>query len=131
MTIPLWCLLGGVLLPYVWAGASVPFRNKLPGGLDLVQPRLQANDLTDGGAGAWGAQMNAWEALAVFMAATLMAFMQGVDPSGSWATASIVWLAARFLHGVFYVMGQATLRVVCFMAGSVMSAWIVYLAITA
>ena len=47
MTIPLWCLLGGVVLPYVWAGASVPFRNKQLGGLDIAQPRLQAAGLTD------------------------------------------------------------------------------------
>ena len=131
MTIPLWCLLGGVVLPYIWAGVSVPFRNQQLGGLDLAQPRLQAAGLTAGGAGAWGAQMNQWEALSVFMAATLAAFMQGVDPHGSWATASIVWLVARALHGVFYVINQAVLRVACFVAGMAMSIWIFIMAITA
>ena len=66
MTIPLWCLIGGIVLPYLWAGVSVPFRNKELGSLDLVQPRLQALSLTGGGAGAWGAQMNQWEAVTVF-----------------------------------------------------------------
>lgn len=131
MTIPLWCLLGGIILPYIWAGASVPFRNKQLGGLDLNQPRLQAASLVEGGAGAWGAQMNQWEAVSVFMAANLAAFVQGVDPAGSWATASIVWLVARVLHGTFYVLDKAPLRVASFVAGLAMSIWIFVMAATA
>ena len=131
MSMPLWCLFGGVILPYIWAGASIPFRSKQLGTVDLEQPRLQAAELTAGGAGAWGAQMNQWEALAVFMAVTLMAHIQGVDPAGSWATASMIWLAARVLHGVFYIMGNAPLRVVSFVTGIVMSVWIAVMAITA
>ncbi|MEM7077696.1 MAG: MAPEG family protein [Pseudomonadota bacterium] len=131
MTIPLWCLLLGVLLPYVWAGASVPFRNRQLGGLDLGQPRQQAGNLIEGGAGAWGAQMNGWEALSVYMAATLVAYVQGLDPAGSWATASIIWAAARVLHGVFYIMGQATLRVAAFVIGMLMCIWIFVMAATA
>lgn len=131
MTIPLWCLLIGVILPYLWAGASVPFRNKQLGGLDLGQPRVQAGALTEGGAGAWGAQMNGWEALSVFMAATVTAYIQGVDPSGSWATASIVWVVARVLHGAFYIAGQAALRVAAFVTAMVMCIWIFVMAITA
>ncbi len=130
MIIPMWCLMGGVVLPYIWAGASVPFRNSQLGGLDLAQPRLQAASLTEGGAGAWGAQMNQWEALSVFMAANVAAFIQGVDPTGGWATASIVWLVARVLHGVFYVMGQAALRVAAFVASLAMSVWIFGLAVS-
>jgi len=125
MSIPLWCLVGGMVLPYVWAGLSVPFRNSQLGGLDLDQPRLQALQLVDRGAGAWGAQMNQWEALSIFSAATLIAFMQGLDPAGSWATASLVWLAARILHGAFYIMGNANLRVMAFVTGLAMSVWIV------
>lgn len=128
MTIPLWCLLGGVILPYVWAGVSIPFRAKQLGKVDLVQPRVQAGELADGGAGAWGAQMNQWEALTVFMAANLAAYMQGVDQAGYWATASMIWLAARALHGVFYVLGNALLRVACFVIGLAMSIWIFILA---
>ena len=131
MTIPLWCLLGGVVLPYVWAGASLPFRNKQLGEIDLQQPRLQAAELTEGGAGAWGAQMNAWEALSVFMAANLVAYIAGVDATGSWATASMVWLGARTLHGVFYISGTAPLRVLCFATGFAMSIWIAVMAIIA
>ena len=131
MTIPLWCLLGGVVLPYVWAGVSVPFRNRELGGLDLEQPRLQAMALTGAGAGAWGAQMNQWEAVSVFSAATLAAYMQGVDAAGNWAIASIIWLVARTLHGAFYVAGIAVLRVASFVASTAMSVWIFIMAILA
>ena len=131
MTIPLWCLFIGAVLPYVWAAVSVPFRSKQLGEVDLRQPRLQAADLTEGGAGAWGAQMNQWENLSVFMAATLAAFMQGVDPAGSWATASIIWVVARTAHGIFYVAGIPVLRVAGFVTGIAMSIWIFVMAITA
>jgi uncharacterized MAPEG superfamily protein len=131
MTIPLWCLLIGVVLPYVWAGVSVPFRSKQLGTVDLQQPRLQAAGLTDGGAGAWGAQMNQWEAVGVFTAATLAAFMTNVDPAGSWATASMIWVGSRALHGVFYVLGIAPLRVLCFVTSLAMSGWIFVMAIGA
>lgn len=128
MTIPLWCLLCGALLPLVWAFASLPLRVKQLGKADLQQPRLQAAQLTAAGAGVWGAQMNAWEALSLYMAATLAAFMQGVDPAGQWATASLIWLAARVLHGVAYTMEIAALRVACFAVGTAMAVWIFVMA---
>jgi uncharacterized MAPEG superfamily protein len=131
MDIVLWCLFVGVVLPYVWAFASVPFRSRQLGVVDLAQPRLQAQQLTEGGAGAWGAQLNAWEALAVFMAATLAAYMQGLDPTGSWATASLIWVAARISHGVFYILNVPVLRVLSFGLGLGMSLWIFVMALQA
>ncbi len=130
MTIPLWCLVAGIFLPYLWAGVSVPFRTKQLGTVDLEQPRLQAAELTGGGAGAWGAQMNQWEAIAVFTVVTMLAYIAGVEPAGSWATASMIWLAARVLHGIFYVFGKARWRGVSFLASLGMSIWIVVLAAT-
>ncbi len=130
MTTQLWCLLAGVILPYVWAGLSVPFRTKQFVGPDLKEPRVQAELLTEGGARVWGAQANAWEALAVFGVANLMATMAGVDPVGNWSMAAIVWVAVRFTHGVFYVMDVAPLRILSFALGSGMSGWIVTMAIT-
>lgn len=131
MTVQLWCLAVGMVLPYIWAGASIPFRNAQFGGPDLNYPRVQGDALTERGAGAWGAQGNAWEALMVFASANLAAFMAGVDPAGSWATAAIVWAVARALHGVFYIMNIAPLRVLCFVVGIAMSIWIFYMAISA
>ena len=92
MTIPMWCMLAGLLLPYIWAGASVPFRFKQFGAADLAKPRVQGDQLTEGGHGAWGAQFNAWEALAVFTVANMIAYMGGVDPEGNWALAAMIWV---------------------------------------
>lgn len=128
MTLPLWCLLGGVLLPYIWAGVSVPFRAREFGDVDLKQPRVQGDQLTGQGARVWGAQFNAWEALAVFAVANLIAITLGADPAGSWSTAAVVWLVARILHGVFYVIDIAPLRIFSFVTGVAMSLWIVWIA---
>ena len=121
MTTILVCWLIGVLLPYIWAGASVPFRNKQFGSLDLSYPRLQAEQMTEGGAGAWGAQGNAWEALIVFSVANSVALTTGVDPAGIWSTFAVVWVIARVLHGLFYVTNKAPLRVACFLVGLICS----------
>ena len=129
MTIPMWCMLAGVILPYIWAFASVPFRFKQFGDADLAQPRVQGDQLTDGGHGAWGAQFNAWEALAVFTVANLIAFMGGVDPEGNWFLAALLWVVLRFFHGVFYIANIPPLRVLCFAGGMGMSLWIVFMAL--
>ena len=131
MTIPMWCLLVGMILPYIWAFASVPFRVRQLGAVDLAYPRAQAEQLVDAGSAVVGSQGNAWEALIVFAVANLMAFMAGVSPEGSWSIAALVWLVARVFHGVFYVGNIPTLRVICFVTGMAMSLWIVFMAATA
>ena len=130
MTVQLWCLAAGVFLPYFWAGMSIPFRNAQFGGADLNYPRAQGDQLTNRGAGAWGAQANAWEALTVFMAANLAAFLAGVDPAGAWATAAMIWVPLRLLHGIFYILNLPVLRVACFVGGLAMSLWIFYEALS-
>lgn len=131
MTIQLWCLLIGVVLPYIWAGASLPFRSKQFGKPDLREPRVQGDKLEGGGARAVGAQMNAWEALAVFSVANLSAFMAGVDPSGNWSLAAMIWVVARILHGGFYIGDIAPARVLSFVTGLAMSLWIIAMALNA
>ena len=65
MTLPFWCLLVGVLLPYVWAFSRYPYLQEV-GGPDPKQPRAQAAKLTGKGARTVAAQENAWEALTIF-----------------------------------------------------------------
>ena len=129
MTTQLWCMLLGVILPYIWAFSSVPFRFKQFGAADLNEPRVQGDSLESGGARAIGAQMNAWEALAVFGFANVAAYMAGVSPDGDWSMAAMIWVAARVSHGVFYIGGIAPLRVLSFVAGLGMSLWIFVMAI--
>jgi uncharacterized MAPEG superfamily protein len=130
MTTPLWCLFAGILLPYIWAASSLPFRLKQFGTFDFAKPREQADKLVDAGHGALGAQLNAWEALSVFAAANLIAFMAGVDPAGNWSLAAIIWLVSRVFHGVFYITNLPPLRTICFAGGLFSSLYIIILAIT-
>lgn len=131
MTTQLFCLFAGMLLPYVWAFSSLPFRSRQFGQPDLAEPRVQAEQLTGGGARAVGAQGNAWEALAIFLVANFSAYAVQVDPEGHWAIAAIVWTAARVGHGIFYIMGIAPLRVLSFLISTGMSFWIMVMALQA
>jgi uncharacterized MAPEG superfamily protein len=116
MTTPFWCLLIGIFLPYVLSGTAVYFKAKQFGSVDNNQPRVQAAALTGTGARAYAAQQNAWEALPVFASSVFVAHLVGAD-AGSSATASVVWVAARILHGIFYVADLAPLRSLSFAIG--------------
>ena len=128
MTIPLWSLLIGAVLPYIWHFASIPYKAKQFGSLDINAPRIQGENLEDVGARVWGAQMNAWEALTVFGVANLAALMAGLDPEGNWSMAAMIWVAARVLHGGFYIAGIAMLRMACFTVAYGVSLWIMVMA---
>lgn len=131
MNIPLTCLLIAMVLPYVWAFASLPFRSRAFGKPDINEPRVQAERLTGAGARSIGAQANAWEALIVFAVANFAAFFAAVDPAGQWSMAAIIWVGARVGHGLFYIMGLAPLRVLAFAIGTGMSFWIMVMALSA
>ena len=130
MTIQVVCLLMGVLLPYLWVGVTAPFRRREFGSLGLDAPREQAVGLSGAGARARDAQHNAWEALIVFAAANGAALAAGVEPSGDWALAAPLWVAARLMHGLFYVAGMTPMRGLSFAIGLAMSLWIFGLALT-
>ena len=129
MTTQIVCLLIGALLPYLWVGVAARYRKRQFGDIGFNEPRAQARQLSGAGARAWGAQMNAWEALLVFAAANGAALAAGVEPTGDWALAAPLWVAARVLHGAFYVAGQAGLRLLAFLTGLAMSLWIFWLAL--
>ncbi|MBQ74934.1 MAG: hypothetical protein CMQ20_07905 [Gammaproteobacteria bacterium] len=129
MTVQLWCLLIGAMLPYVWHFVSVPFKNKQFGEVDIGEPRAQGMGLVDTGARVWAAQLNAWEALGLFSVANLAAFMAGVDPEGYWSLAAIIWVVARVCHGGFYIAGFGLVRVLCFAVGLGMCLWIFSMAL--
>ncbi|MEM7220929.1 MAG: MAPEG family protein [Pseudomonadota bacterium] len=131
MTTILICLLIGVLLPYVVAGLTAPYRSRQFGKIELNTPRAQESELTDAGHRASASQSNAWEALTAFGAANLMAHLAGVDPAAGWSTAAMIWAAARIVHPIAYIADVAALRVLAFAVGMFMNFWIVYLAFAA
>lgn len=130
MTIQVVCLLIGGLLPYVWFGVAVRHSKRELGSVGIEAPRSHAAKLTGAGARARDAQHNAWEAAIVFGLANCAALAAGVEPSGHWALAAPLWVAARLMHGASYVAGMALLRGLSFAIGLAMSLWIFILALT-
>jgi uncharacterized MAPEG superfamily protein len=113
MTIPFWCLLVAVLLPYVWVGFSTAGRAKQFGTADNKLPRLQQAKLEGKAARAHAAHMNAFEALSVFAPAVLVAHLAHADPAWSMRLA-ITWVVFRVLHGVLYLADVDKVRSLCF-----------------
>lgn len=122
MTIQITSMLIGCLIPLLWSGAVLPYRQRQLGRVDYEQPRLQANQLTGRGAAAWGAQLNAWEALAIFTVANISGFFVGLEPQGLWGVFCIIWVVARLAHGFCYLYERVRLRIATF-AVSTLSAF--------
>ena len=130
MTVPFWCLFVACLLPYVLAPIGGYFKAKQFGRIDNKQPRVQSAQLEGIGARANAAQSNAWEALPVFAAAVFTAHLAGADPELS-ATAAIVFITARVLHGAFYLSDLDKARSASFLFASGSSIWLFALAANA
>lgn len=116
MTTPYYYLMIALLLPYFIAGSSVYFRLKQFGTVNLRQPRVQADELEGSGARLNAAQYNAWEALLIFACAVFVATANNVDPE-TMTNASMLFIAARACHAIFYVADIAPLRVLSFVVG--------------
>jgi uncharacterized MAPEG superfamily protein len=118
MTTPFWCILIAGLLPYVWSGAAVKARADQFGAVDNKLPRAQQAQMTGWGARALGASSNAFESFPFFAAAVIVAHIAGASP-GTSATWALVYIAARILHGIFYVSDLDRLRSLAFGVGVV------------
>ena len=127
MTTPFWCLFAVAMMPYVFAGLTGYFKIRQFGKLDNNHPRNQAVELEGIGARAYAAQMNAWEAVALFGAAVFVAHLAGADPRLS-AMASVIFVMTRLTHGVVYLANLATLRSGVFTVGLFSSIWLFVLA---
>jgi uncharacterized MAPEG superfamily protein len=127
VTTPFWCLLVAVLLPYVWTGVGGYYKKEQFGSIDAKHPRAQSAALEGAGARVNAAQLNSWEALPVFIAAVMVAHLAGAN-AGLSAAASILFVAARILHGVFYIKDLAPLRSLAFAVGLGACLWLFGLA---
>jgi uncharacterized MAPEG superfamily protein len=130
MTTPFWCLLIVAVIPFVLAGVGARFRIQQLGSLDARHPRVQALELRGAAARAYASQQNAWEALALFGTAVMIAHLAGANPGQS-AIASSIFVVARLLHGPMYIADQAALRSGVFVVGLGCCVWLFALAITA
>lgn len=106
MAIPYLCILFAALLPYLWVAISKAsgqrYDNRDPRGWLAKQENPRAHR-------ANSAQLNAFEAFAPFAAGVLMAQFAGVDPHTITAL-SLVFVAARVVHGFFYLANRALWR---------------------
>lgn len=116
MTVPFYCLVIVCFLPYVWGFASIPERQKQLGRIDNKDPRAQQAQLTGRGARAIAAHKNAFEAIAIFAPAVIVAHLAGADPAWSSRLAQI-FVSARLLHGIFYLLDLDLLRTGIFGVG--------------
>jgi len=91
-----------VILPYLWLGPSFGARKEQFGSADNAHPRLQTAKLEGKGARAYAAHQNAFEALAVYTPAVLVAHLTHANLMHS-TILSVVWVVCRFLHGVLYL----------------------------
>lgn len=125
MTIALWCVLAAGLMPYVWtvyAKASKP-------GFDNNNPREFLVNLEGRGQRANWAQMNGFEAFPPFAAAVIIAsFLANIDPQ-TLDLLAVSFVICRFLHGVFYVSNNATLRSVVWLVS--MGCWVTIFVLSA
>ncbi|MBU2706894.1 MAPEG family protein [Zooshikella marina] len=118
MATPLICLVIIAVMPYIYAGIGAYYRSQLPGGIDNKHPRQQISQLQGYGARAYAAQQNAWEALAVFIVAILVAHLRHAPETQTSLFAGL-FVVARIFHGFFYIKNLDLLRSLAFAAGLV------------
>ncbi len=129
MTIQIASLLIGCLIPILWSAAALPYRQRQLGRVDYEQPRLQASQLTGRGAAVWGAQLNAWEALAIFTVANISGFFAGLESQGLWEVLCVIWVVARLAHGFCYLYEKVSLRIASFAISTLSAFGIMILAL--
>ena len=130
MTTPLWCLAIVAVLPYVLSFSGAYFKMQQFGTIDNKHPRLQAAKLEGIGARAFGAQMNAWEALGFFTAVQVVLHLANPEAAkgATAANLSLVFLGTRVLHPIFYVANIDAARSGVFLVGLVCGGWLLWIA---
>ena len=112
----LYSIVGAVILTYAPFLAVGFARFQL--GYDQSAPRAMFDKLPDYAKRATWAHQNCFEALTIFTAAALMAYVTGVE--SSWAfIAAIAFLVSRLFYSVFYILNIPILRSLMFAVGSI------------
>lgn len=114
MTIALWCIFVGLWLPL---GCAVVAKWGWPN-YDNSRPRKWMEEQEGWRQRAIWAQQNAWEAFAPFAAAVLTAHFVGANQSAANGLAAL-FIVARILHAVFYIVDRPTPRSVSWGGGMI------------
>jgi uncharacterized MAPEG superfamily protein len=112
MAIALWTLLLAVLMPIVCAGVA----KAGPGRYDNRNPRDWQAKQQGYRARAYAAQQNSWEALAVYVAALVAAFIGNV-PLETLGLISAIFAVSRVAYLACYLADLATLRSLVWLVG--------------
>ena len=114
MAIAYWCILVTALLPYLWVfiakRSGERYNNRNPRAWISKQEgnyKVQR---------ANAAHLNGFEAFPAFVAGVLMAQLAGV-PTDTITPLALGFVAARILHGVFYLADRQHLRSLVWLAG--------------
>ena len=112
MAIALWTLLLAVLMPIVCAGVA----KAGPGRYDNRNPRDWQAKQQGYRARAYAAQQNSWEALAVYIAALVAAFIGNVTPE-TLGLICAIFAVSRVAYLACYLADLATLRSLVWLVG--------------
>ncbi len=130
MTIPFWCLVVAIVIPYLLTAVANYFKMRQFGYIDHHAPRAQLMALQGIGARAYAAHQNAWEALIIFGIAVIVAHQTSANATYA-ALASLSFIVARLLHAFFYLANLARLRQVAFLGAISCCCWLFALAAVA
>ena len=112
----LYSIVGAVIL--VYAPFLIVGFARFQLGYNQSAPRAMFDQLPDYAQRATWAHQNCFEALTIYAAAALMAYVTGVE--SNWALwAVIAFLVSRLLYSVFYILDIPLLRSFMFAVGSV------------
>lgn len=116
MTFAYWCVLIGALMPLTWTAiAKWGGPQKMPIKANRA-PREFLGTLTHHQKRADWAQQNAFEAFPAFAAAVIIAHIAGASqPAINYLAA--IWVFARLLHGIFYLMDLSAMRSLMYFVG--------------
>lgn len=104
------------LFPIVLAVSGGYLRYRQFGKLDNHHPRLQQSQLTGLAARVLAAQKNAWEALILYTAMCVLAYVSNIDINEFNYVAGL-FLLSRIAHPVFYLLDMASYRSLVFLVG--------------
>lgn len=111
MTTALWCVLVAALLPFLFTGLAKASKR-----FDNAAPRDYFEQSTGWRKRAHWAQLNSFEAFPAFAAAVIIAHLVA-GPNATADTLALVFIAARLIYGVLYVVNKPTLRSLAWFVG--------------
>ncbi len=127
MTIALWCVLIGGLMPLAWTGVAKWSGDQKLGPEENKDPRAWLATLTGAQARANAAQLNAIEAFPLFAAAVIIAHVLGAD-QGMADKLAMAWVGLRLVYGVLYITDISAVRTLVWGAALAVTVWIFTLA---